>query len=218
MSKHNQDGAINVLLVPLILAVVIIVVTISFAGWAYSSRQDYKNNVALKVATAVQVANQTESSLKDKQFAEAEKSPLKTYNGPQAYGSLVVQYPKTWSGYVDDSGSGDGPIDGYFNPGVVPSIADQSSTFALRIEVLSASYSATLQQFQGQMGITTIPYSLPKVPSVVGVEINGQIQNDLMGSMVILPLRSNTLEIYTEGTTYENDFATYILPNISFSP
>jgi hypothetical protein len=218
MNKHNQDGAINVLLVPLLVSVLILIGAISFGGWAFSSRQNFKNNTDQIVATAVQVAEQKESSLKDSQYAELDKSPLKTYDGPEAYGSLILNYPKTWSGYVDDTGSGSALVDGYFNPGVVPSINDQTPTFALRVQVLGQSYSQTLSSLQGQQGVTFAPYKLPKVPSVVGIEATGQIQSNVSGTMVVLPLRSDTLEIYTEGSQYVSDFNTYILPNFSFSP
>jgi hypothetical protein len=36
--------------------------------------------------------------------------------------------------------------------------------------------------------------------------------------MVVLPLRSQTVQIWTEGTQYVDDFNKLILPNFSFSP
>jgi hypothetical protein len=38
------------------------------------------------------------------------------------------------------------------------------------------------------------------------------------GTMVLLPMRDKTLEIWTEAPAYLADFNTYILPNITFSP
>jgi hypothetical protein len=226
MNKLNQDGAVSGAAISLVICVLLLLGAIVFGAWAYSSRQDYKNNVDAKVNAAVGIAKQEESTQKDKQFAEEEKSPLKTYNGPEAFGSLDVSYPKTWSGYVDDSGNGSQPLDGYFNPGVVPSIGAQNSVFALRVQVLSQSYTQTLQTFQsasssnGGPALTIVPYALPKVPKVIGVEATGTLPNtnNVVGTAVVLPLRSQTLEIWTMGTSYLNDFNTYILPNFSFSP
>ncbi len=223
MIKHNQDGAANGLVISLILAILLLVGAIIFGAWAYTSRQDYKNNSDAKVAAAVQVAKDQESSLKDKQFQEAEKNPLKTYNGPEAYGSLSVAYPKTWSGFVDDSGSGNSAlVDGYFYPGVVPSITKQGGVFALRIQVLSQPYNQTLTSLsslqQSKAPPQISPYALPKVPKVVGVKVSGSLPNNKTGTMVILPLRSQTLEIWTDGTQFSGDFNNIILPNFSFSP
>lgn len=221
MKNHNQDGAINGVVVALVLVTLVLVGVGAFAFWAYSSRQDYKNNTDQKITAAVAVAKQQEDARQAAQYAEQAKSPLKTYNGPEAYGSLVVNYPKTWSGYVDDTGTGNSLVDGYFAPGVVPSITGQSSVFALRVQVLGQSYSQTLQSISDaqQSGkVTVAAYSLPKLPKVVGVEVTGQLNEQSNSTTVILPLRSNTLEISTEGNQYLNDFNTYILPNFSFSP
>ena len=40
---------------------------------------------------------------------------------------------------------------------------------------------------------------MAKVPSVVGVEITGQIQEQKTGVLVVLPLRNQVLEVWTEG-------------------
>lgn len=233
MIKHNQDGASGVG-VSLVLTVLLLIGAIVFGIWAYSSRQDYKNNTDAKVVAAVAVAKKQEAVVKDKQFAEESKNPLKTYAGPQAYGSIVLKYPKTWSGYIVDSSNSDNggsstPIDGYFQPGIVPSVSDTNSVFALRLQVLGQSYSQTLNGVNSSGSQSTTPpvvkpYALPKVPKTVGVMITGSLPvsggsgNDKTGVMVILPLRSQTLELWTEGNQYTHDFNKYILPNFTFSP
>ncbi|GAC1504005.1 MAG: hypothetical protein NVS1B10_09010 [Candidatus Saccharimonadales bacterium] len=221
MIKHNQDGAVSGILISLILALLLLMGAIGFGAWAFTSRQDYKTNVDSKISAAVAKANALEDKIKDKQFAEDAKKPLKTYHGPEAYGSLIVNYPKTWSGYVDDSGKGSSQVDGYFAPGVVSSITDQSSVFALRIQVLNQSYAQTLQTFTGQQQdgkLVISAYALPKLPKVVGIEVVGELSGQTQATMVVLPLRSQTLEIWTEGNQYLSDFNKNILPNFSFSP
>jgi uncharacterized protein (UPF0333 family) len=221
MIKHNQDGAVSGLALSLLLAVVLLLASMGFGYWAYSGRQDYKNHSDAKAAAAAKVAVDKESAVKNKQFAEEAKNPLKTYNGPEAQGSMIIQYPKTWSGYVSTSGNSATPVDGYFNPGVVPSINDQNSVFALHVQVLNQSYSDILQTFNDQLHqgkVTISAYALPKLPKVVGVRVQGTLVNQKIGTVVILPLRSQALEIETDGNQFINDFNTYILPNFSFSP
>ena len=193
-----------------------------FAGWAYMSRQDYKDNVDTKIKAAVVVAKQQESTAKDKQFVEKEKNPLRTYKGPDAYGGVTIMYPKTWSAYVADTGRNSStPVDGYFHPGTVPSVEDQNSTFALRLQVVGQPYATVLQRLSSlqKSGKTrVVPYALPKVPSVVGVRATGTLPNNKLGSIVILPLRSQTIELWSEGSQHQNDFDNIILPNASFLP
>lgn len=221
MIKHNQDGAVNGVLVSLIMAVVLLIATLGVAGWAIAGREDYKNNSDQKVAAAVKVAKEKQSAIKDLQFAEDAKNPLKSYAGPEAYGSLKFQFPKTWSGYVDDSGNGNALVDGFFAPGVVSSITDENSVFALRTQVLNQTYADVLQNLSGQQQsgkVTIKAYSLPKLPKIVGVQVTGEIEQGKTVTMVVLPLRSQALQIWTEGTQYVDDFNKNILPNFSFSP
>jgi hypothetical protein len=225
MIKHNQDGAINGLAFSLVTATILLVAVIIFGAWAFTGRQDYKNNADIKIADATKLAKEQESVAKDKEFAEANKNPLKSYTSPEAFGSLVVNYPKSWSGYVDDTGQGDSSVSGYFAPGVVPSATDQNSVFALRIKLVTQTYAQTLQNLSDQQSngeLSIKAYALPKMPSIVGVEVVGKVpdvsNNNSTVTMVILPLRSQTLEIFTQGSQYLDDFNTYILPNFSFTP
>lgn len=219
--KHMVDETGSVAsLVAIVLLSVGFVGALGFGVWAFGGRQDYKNNVDAKIKTAVQANTKAVQAQDAKDYAEAAKNPLKTYTGPEAYGSVTLQYPKTWSGYVVASGGGQ-PLDAYFNPDVVPSVSDQKSVFGLRVQVVSSSYSQTVTQFQGlqkQGKVTVTPYALPKVPSAVGVRVDGQITPTKQGSIVVLPVRDKTLKLWIESNQFTADFNGIILPNASFSP
>jgi hypothetical protein len=220
MKVLDKRGEMNVLLIPLILLVLLLIGAAVFGVWAYNGRQDYKNNVDQKVAIATQAAQKDTQAKDAKQYAEVAKQPLKTYVGPSAYGSVHISYPKTWSGVADTSDDGT-PLDAYFDPDIVPGLNDPSAIFALRVQVVSSSYDDVLSGFSGQVEskqVTAAPYALPSVPGIVGTRLDGQITDSKQGSMVVLPLRDKTLQIWTESSQYLNDFNTNILPHISFSP
>jgi hypothetical protein len=221
MIKHNQDGAVNSLGISLVLAIILLVLVAVFGGWAFSSRQDYKNNVDAKVKVAVATA-QVQAAITEKaQLAQDEKQPYYTYQGPPQYGSISFLYPRTWSAYVNVSGSSSSALlDGYFMPPILSSVNDQTADFALRVQVINQPYAQIIQQLQGQKTLTSSAYTLPLVPSAVGVEVSGplQVTPGSTGVMVILPDRTNTIEIWTDGAAYQSDFNTIILPHFSFSP
>jgi hypothetical protein len=215
---QDQSGDTATLVV-IVLLVVLLVAALGFGGWAFVSRQDYKNNVDAKIKTAVAKNTKAVKAKDAQEFAEAAKQPLKTYVGPEAYGSVQIEYPKTWSAYVVTT-SGQ-LLDAYFNPDFVPSAADQKSVFALRAEIENIRYSQAITQVQSQQKqgkVTVEPYALPQTPEAVGVRVDGQLTQTKQGSMVVLPVRDKTLKIWIESPDYLDDFNKIILPNISFVP
>jgi hypothetical protein len=208
----------------IIITVVLLTLTclglLGFGLWAFMSRQDYKKNTDKKISDAVIIAKQQESTAKDKEFVQKEKEPLKDYKGPATYGSLVIKYPKTWSGFVTEKNSGSPVLDAYFHPNVVPGI--QSGTaFALRIKIVNQQYAEVLKSFNekarsGKLSISA--FRAEQVPSVLGSRIDGEINTGQKNSMVLFPIRDKTLQISTESSDFLNDFNTIILPNLTFVP
>ncbi len=205
---------------PLVIFMVLFFMSAGFAVWAFLGRQDFKNNSDKKSAEAVAVAIKKEDTRKDAEFAEAEKSPYKSYTGAATYGSLSFQYPKTWSAYIAESTNSSMPIDGYFAPNFVPDLKSDTS-FALRAQILGQSYATVLATFNSAIqksGLDAKAFRAEKVPSVLGTILQGQIIQKKNGIIVLLPLRDKTIKIWTEGDDFKNDFMKIIVPSISFTP
>ena len=217
MRKLNQAGS---LLLPLIIVIVLLLGALGFAGWAFMGREDYKNNSDAKAAVAAEAAAKAESIKKDAEFAEAEKSPTKTYTGPTTFGSLTFSYPKTWSAYISEANKSSTAVEGYFSPNFVPDIQSEIS-FALRIQIVSTPYATVLKGYDSSTkgGKTTVSaYRAPKVPDSLGSMITGDIATKKQGTMVLLPLRDKTIKIWTEGSDYIGDFNNIILAGLTFVP
>jgi hypothetical protein len=218
MKKLNQAGSILQAVLIASLSV-LLVAALSFGLWAFSSRQGYKTDVDGKIAVAVKAARADEDTIKDAQFVEDEKQPLKSYKGPAAYGTIGLQYPKTWSAYVLEGG-GDGPLSAYLNPDFVPFV-DGRNTFALRMQVTQNSYDQEVATYESQStggSVTVQPFRLDQVPSALGVMIKGKVNANVNGVMVVLPVRDKALKIWTEGTAHVDDFTKIILPNLTYIP
>ncbi len=207
-------------IIALSLCVLLLLGALGFGYWAYSSRQDYKNNSDKKSLAAVTIAVDKESTKKDNEFTEKEKNPLKTYLGPAAFGSIEIQYPKTWSAYVTETDKGARPINGFFHPLFVPDIQGQTA-FALRIEVTNQSYDQEMKQFDAKVKggkVTVSPYAAKNVPGTPGARVTGELSPDKKGIMVLLPIRDKTIKIYTESQQFAGDFDKIILANLKFVP
>jgi hypothetical protein len=164
------------------------------------------------------VATAQESTKKDNEFVEKEKQPFHTYSGPSAYGSVVVQYPKTWSAYVNESDNSNTPVDAFFNPIFVPA-ASMNPSYALRVQVLNTSYADVLKTYEANVKVGKLKssaYIPAKVPTVTGVRLDGEISSQKQGSIIIVPVRDKTLKIWTESNDYLNDFNNNVLPNYKF--
>lgn len=219
MKKLDTSGSMNVLLIPVILLVIFLLGSLGFGLWAYTSRQDYKDNVDDKIATAVEVAKKQTATEKDNEFIEREKRPLKEYAGPDAYGSIKIKYPKTWSAYVVE-GNGGEPLDGYFHPNFVPDPKSNGS-YALRVQVVNRTFDQSVRQFDGKVksGATKAkPYKPANIDNIVGLRLDGQLENQQEGTMVMLQLRDKTIRIWTEGDQYKKDFFDNVLANLTFAP
>jgi hypothetical protein len=216
-----QGGYVSGMLVSLIVSVVVLMGSIGFGAWAFTSRQDYKNNVDQKIAKA-SAETRTKTQAEDAvQYAEAAKSPLKSHVGPSQFGAITVQYPKTWSGLVAEEGRGTTPVNNWYHPDVVPNTGNKENAYALRIQIVDQAYDRIIDGYNSDVKsqkVTAKPFALPKVPNTVGLRLDGQIDDKKRGSMVIIPVRNMTLKIWTESPDFVADFDKYIVPNFTFSP
>lgn len=221
MRKLNQTGS---LLVPFIIVFLFFLGTVGFAAWAFLGMQDYKNNSDQKSAQAVKKAVVIEDVKKEAAFAETEKLPVKTYKGSATFGSLTFAYPKTWSAYISETGTGTSPINGYMNPNYVPDILNSGTAFALRFQVINTAYPQLLKSYDSL--VTTgkavvAPYAAAKQPKTLGSIITGTpdyARPNVNQIIVILPIRDKTIQIWTEGPEHVEDFYKIILPSLNFEP
>jgi hypothetical protein len=216
--KSSEQGAFNVLVIPLVLSTLFFFIALGFGLWAFAGRNDYKNNVDQKIATATKVAVDRANTAKDNEYLEKEKNPYRDYTGPDVLGSFSLKYPKTWSTYLSLEKGNTVMI---FHPLVIPA-NDKTAAYALRVEVIDGPYDkeATKWDSDAKTGAVRItPYRLPKLPDVLGVRIDGQIVKDKKrGSIVLLPMRDKTMKISTESEDFVKDFNNIILPNFTFVP
>lgn len=211
-----------------IVALVLALIGSGFIGAkAFIDGQRIEDGVEQIVAKEVEQAKTAQKAELEKQFAEKEKSPTKTFKGSATYGSVTFDYPKTWSGYVDQSGSSQ-PIDGFFFPDIVPAVSGGSSNsiaYALRVELIATDYAQVVKQFDSQItdgSVKAAAYVPPKMAAVAGVQtgtrFDGEIEQDITGSMVVVKVRDKTLKIYTQSNRYLADFNGIVLKSLTFAP
>jgi hypothetical protein len=207
-------------LVPFVVSVFLVLALLIFGVWAFMERADYKNNADEKIAAAVTVAVQEESTRKDNEFLEREKSPVKSFVGPEAYGTVRFDYPKTWSGYVLQKDSSSTHVNAYFHPNTVPDVGGETA-YALRFQILDRTYDASLKSFASQTKTGKVKvnaYKPKNVSGITAVRLTGEIERGKQGSMVMIKLRDKTIQIWTESEVFLRDFDKFVLETLKFIP
>ena len=217
--KKQEVGGLNILLFPLILVTLLFVFSLVFGYWAYAGKQDYKNNVDKKITTAENIAVEQNSSKKDNEFLEKEKVPTRTYKGSELLGSITFNYPKTWSGYEQQT---EKELKLMMQPGVVSS--NTKTAYSLRVEVLDTAYTNALSNLESSVKsgkLKASAFRLAKVPGVLGTRFDGEFESSngaTKGTLVVLPNREKSIKISTESLEGVGDFNNIILPSFTFSP
>lgn len=217
MLKNNQSGLMDPLVVPLATSVVIIIITLGFGFWSYSQYTDLDKNFDAKVAEAVILQRSEIRETVDSEFRELEKQPLRLYQAPADKASVLINYPKTWSVYADESESGARELDLYLHPGFVRTL-DGDNLHALRVTLEDRQYAKVLDSYNRRIEDGELKSSIVKSSGVQGVRLDGLIEADITGSLVLLPVRDKTLFVWTESTEFKADFDRLILPQLSFIP
>lgn len=211
MLKLNQKGLMNPLVIPLIFAVI---ATIAFGVMAFIYYGDYveqRDDNAPIIASAVEEATTAQKQELEAEFVEREKEPNDTYTSPSEFGSIKLTYPKTWSAYVERSST----FDFYAHPAYVPS---NNVNYALRASVENQEFSNVIRSYDSKVRQGDLKAGAVTISGVKGVRLDGFLENDQEGSMVIFPLRDKTLSVWTENKDFRGDFNNIVLKKLSFRP
>ncbi len=201
----SQSGFTNTWLV---VAVVFIITTVAVTGvmvWALVNYFDQKNNVDTKVDSAVAVAQKEQADIDEAKFDEREKEPNREFVGPEDYGRLAFNYPKTWSVYVEKDASSGSTYEAYLNPVAVPPVSS-TQQYALRILIESKDYEQVIESYQSLVKKGDLKSSAVKADDQDGTRLDGSFSKDIRGSAVIYKIRDKTATIRTDADTFRADF------------
>jgi len=188
------------------IGLIALVVGISvLAAWLFMNYTDQKNNVDSKVDTAVSAAKKDQADIDEVKFAEREKEPNRQFVGPDDYGRVTFDYPKTWSVYVNKDISGGGSYEAYLNPVTVPPVSDVQQ-FAARVVIKEGDYDKVLATYDSLVKKGDLKSSSVSADGNSGTRLDGNFTKDIRGSAVVFKIRDKTLIIRTDANTFTADF------------
>jgi hypothetical protein len=203
--RSGESGAANTWL---ILSVVFIVTTLAAVGvmvWALVNYTDQKNNVDSKVSLAVATAKKEQADADEAKFNERDKEPNRQFVGPEDFGRVSFNYPKTWSVYIEKDAVSTSTFEAYLNPVAVPPVSS-TQQYALRVLIESKDYDQVISSYQALVKKGDLKSSAVKADNEDGTRLDGQFTKDIRGSAVIFKIRDKTLTIRSDADTFRGDF------------
>lgn len=180
--------------------------------------QEASTNLNAKEDKAALNAQKKQADVDEQKFAEREKQPYKQFAGPDNYGRVTFQYPKTWSVYVaNDAQSNGGTYQAYLNPGVVPPTENSDTQqFALRITIEQNDMKTVLDNYQSQIEAGKLKTSTVSVNGHDGTRLDGMLTDTIRGSAVLFQIRDKILTVRTDANTFGKDF-NHLVSTVDFN-
>lgn len=210
-SRLYERGAISGSIFAIVGLVLLVLLFGGFGIWSYMNYMDQKTDVDGKITEASAEAAKQQADTDEAKFAESEKQPLRQFVGPDDYGRLTFEYPKTWSAYQasDVSKGGGVTYDAYLNPILVPPVSD-STKFALRVEIKQDTYDKVLASYDTAIKKNDLQSSAWSNDHLTGTRLDGNFSKDIRGSAIIVKMRDRTLTIRTDADVFKPDFEALI--------
>lgn len=202
-SKGTLVETIILVIVCLIAAGAIIVAVVFFMKY-----QEADTDQQSKIDSAVAEAVAKEQALAAKNLDEKLKEPNLEFRGPDDYGSISFQYPKTWSVYVEKDASDNSDYVAYFQPKAVPPINGKNSRYALRFAIYNRQYDDVAKPFiakvkNGKMKSTNFTADSG---NITGMRYEGEISSKINGTFVIFKVNDKTAVLQTDSDVLLDDY------------
>ncbi|MDR2336526.1 MAG: hypothetical protein LBE03_00260 [Candidatus Nomurabacteria bacterium] len=201
-------------IIQVIIIVILAIATIVLAAFLVMTKIEFdekSRDVDGQIERAVVDAKKAQYDADKAEFFELEKKPYFEFVGPEDYGSLSFQYPKTWSQYVSLDASDGGNFEAYFNPGVVDKVGGDAwsgeGVYALRVIIFNNTSPEVIADFYKSYvsdGFTTS--NLVTVGEASGMRYDGYITSELKGSLFVFKLRDKAVVIRTDSEIFRGDF------------
>ena len=178
------------------------VLTVTFSSKAATATKTLETQ---KTAAAAK-ARDEQKKLDNENNAKANESPFRAYTAPPEYGSFVINFPKNWSGYVDQETSGT-QIQLLLNPDFIHKTKGQDELMASRVLLIQRPEDQYLAQFSGLIKSGKLKQNAATVSGQPGVDLTGEFNDHKTVRLIVVPIRDKILVFTSENAKYAAEFA-----------
>jgi hypothetical protein len=205
-TSNVESGFVDKRVIVIIALSIICAGAIGFGIWSFLNYNEQKTNVDGKIDEVVALAKKVQADSLEAKFLARDKEPNREFVGPDDYGRLTFNYPKTWSVYVNkDITTQGGAYEAYLNPVSVPAVSDKIQ-YALRVAIEEKDYDKVIASYATLVKKGDLRSSATSANGVNGTRLDGSFSKDIRGSAVIYKIRDKTLTLRTDADTFKPDF------------
>jgi len=186
-------------------AVVFAVLTVTFYQKANTATTTLNNQVDHAVAQA----KTDQKTADDEAAVKANESPFRSYVAPVADGSFQINFPKNWSGWVDQENNGT-QVSLAVNPDFVRKSNNADELMAARVQLIERPSTQFMQQFAGNLQRGTLKKADTTVSGQPASDLTGQFTDSKTSRMVVVPVRDKVLVFINENSKYAGEFSTIL--------
>lgn len=191
----------------IVILALLLAISLGLAIWALINYNDQRTNVQGKIDDSVAIAKKTQADSDEAKFAARDKEPNREFVGPDDYGTLSFEYPKTWSVYIgQDANSSGGTYAAYLNPVSVPAVST-TQQYALRVTIEEQDYNSVINNYNPLVKTGALRSSaVVAANGANGTRLDGNFTKDIRGAAVIFKIRDKTATLRTDANTFLPDF------------
>lgn len=191
----------------------VICAVVFFLNW-----QEAQTAVDIKINAAKEEARVEQKAADDAKYEEEEKKPYKIFAGPDDYGGLSLQYPKTWSAFINKDARNGGDFEAYLNPDIVYPLVNEGGgsganidesevpIHALRVYIFDKSIDAVQKEFEELAVEGNLDSEVYRIGDISGTIYTGTLEEGIEGKAFIFKNADKTVEIRTDSSVFYEDF------------
>lgn len=206
MRQHYSSGKISGTTIVITLLALALAGIGAVAVWSYVNYEEARTDVDGQINQAVADAKLEQATELEEQFAQREKEPNRQFVGPEDYGRVTFDYPKTWSVYVqNEAETGRSTFQAYLNPVYIPPVT-ATQRMALRVTIENKDYDDVLRSYEGRVKKGDLNTKSLTVGNEVGTRFDGAFTEQIRGAAAVFKIRDKTLTVRTDADTFKPDF------------
>lgn len=204
--KQYDDGRISISIVLVILLGMMLAGVGALSIWLFGEYSTQKQTTEEQINAAVAEARNEQSKEDEEKYLELSKRPKLRLTAPDEVGRVTFEYPRNWDVYISEDGIESDEYTAFLNPGGVLPIEDETNRYALRVEVFRGKVDEFLSEYEDLLEEGTVKSSVVSSNGHDGTRLDGLLEEEIRGSMVVYKVDDNVLAIRTDAETFTKDF------------